>query len=158
MNRGIVAIGIVGVIVTLGNVYVTGIYAVLACFDSCSSVVSLVASSPFTVLVPFLLLSPALALILVGWIWQLITLRQMGARGALIFVACFPLIALVAIAITIVLRTVTQNTAPLDFTPLQLWVGEFALALWPLLVSIVAWAMRPRAAEPPTSAPSLTGA
>ena len=145
MNRGILIIGIASVFVALGNVYASGIFFVLICIDSCPPALQLIGASPQTVLLPFVALWPALALILVAWVWEIIELRRLRARGTLLFVALAPLIALAAIAGATALTAATQNTAPLNFKPLQLWAGEFAIVIWPLLVSIIAFIQRRRA-------------
>ena len=144
VDRGVLIIGIVGVVWTLGNVFASGIYAALACFDSCPSVLTMVGSSPLIVLIPVLLLAPSLALIVVGWIWELIALRRMRRQGAIIVVALAPLITLVAVLAVAAIAAVSSGLAPQDFTPLHFLTGEFALALWPLLVSVVAFIWRER--------------
>ncbi len=142
MNRGILIIGITSMFVTIASVFASIMFFVLTCFDTCPSVISDIQYSPRTALLFVVGLGPAVALILVCWIWQLRELRRMGERGLLIFAATFPVIALVTIAIIIVIATTNAHMAPLDFNPLQLWQGEFGLAVWPLLVSIIAWVRR----------------
>lgn len=144
INRGILIIGIVGVVWTLGNVFASSIYAALACFDSCPSVLTLAGSSPLTLLLPVLLLSPSLVLIVVGWIWELIALRRMRRQGGVIVVALAPLFTLVAVLGVAAIAAVDSGLAPQDFNPLHLLTGAFALALWPLLVSVVAFIWRER--------------
>lgn len=157
MNRGILAIGIASVLVTVANVFGSIIFDVLFCFDTCPSVISDIQYSPLTSLLFLVAMGPALALILVCWIWQLRELRRMGERGLLIFAATFPVIALVTVVIIIVLATTSSHVAPLAFNPLHLWSGEFGLAIWPLLVSIVAWVRRePRRMAAPTVPPGPT--
>lgn len=142
--RGILITGIAGAALTAINVYVSGIFAALACLDNCSSVGAMVASSPRALLFPPLLVAPSLALILVGWIWELTTLRRMRRQGALLLVALVPLIALAVGLGLAALDAVSDGVAPLAFTPIHLWVGGFALTLWPLLVSVVAFILRER--------------
>lgn len=157
MNRGILAIGVVGIVATLINVFAASIFAALACFDACSSALASVQNQPLAILVYFVWLAPALALILAGWIWQLVGLRRMGARGTLTFVATFPLIAVAVMAGVALIAAASEGIAPLDFTPLNLWMGEFGLVVWPLLVSVVAFALRQRAGIPiggPTMPPT----
>ncbi len=149
MNRGIFIIGVVSIFVTLGNIFVSGIFNVLTCFDTCPSLASMIANSPLSALLYVVFLIPALTLILIAWIWELRELRQAQAMGLLAFAATFPLIALAAIFVGAVLAAVSQGIPPLEFTPLHLWDGEFALALWPLLVSIIAFARRQRAPRAP---------
>jgi hypothetical protein len=144
MNRGILVIGIASIVIALVNVFASVIFVVLACFDSCPSTLTSIGYAPQFILIPFVALSPALGIILVGWIWEMIELRRVGARGTLVFVAVFPLITLVAIMIATFIAAASEGVAPLDFTPIHLWMGEFALALWPLLVSIVAFTRRQR--------------
>lgn len=151
MNRGILAIGLASVLVTVTSVFASIIFFVLTCFDTCPSVVSDLQYSPVTALLFLIALGPAVALTLVCWIWQLRELRRMGERGLLIFAATFPAITLVTVAAIIVIATTNAHIAPLDFNPMQLWDGEFGLAVWPLLVSIVAWVRRsPRRMAGPT--------
>lgn len=142
--RGVLIIGIAAAALTAINVFVSGIFAALACFDTCSSMGSLVASSPLVLLVAPLLVAPSLALIGVGWIWELIALRRMRRQGAIIVVALAPLITLVAVLAVAAIAAVSSGLAPQDFTPLHFLTGEFALALWPLLVSVVAFIWRER--------------
>lgn len=142
--RGVLIIGIAAAALTAINVFVSGIFAALACFDTCSSMGSLVASSPLVLLVAPLLVAPSLALIGVGWIWELIALRRMRRQGALVVVALAPLIALAVGLAVAALDAVSDGVAPLAFTPIHLWVGGFALTLWPLLVSVVAVILRER--------------
>ncbi|HEX8996589.1 MAG TPA: hypothetical protein VF812_11200 [Ktedonobacterales bacterium] len=144
MNRGVFIIGLAGIVMAVANVFASGIFAVLFCFDSCPPVLSNY-SSPLAALLPLVILAPTLALILVAWIWELRTLRRLEARGALIFAALFPLIALAAIAGLTALTAASEGAAPVNFTPLQLSTGEFAIVIWPLLVSIVAFIYRQRA-------------
>lgn len=158
MNRGILAIGIASIFVTVASVFASIIFFVLTCFDTCPSVVSVLQYSPRTALLFLVGLGLAVALTLVCWIWELRELRRMGERGLLIFAATFPAIALVTVAIIIVIATTRAHMAPLDFNPLQLWQGEFGVAVWPLLVSIVAWVRRePRRVASPAIPTSPTG-
>ncbi len=158
MNRGILAIGIASILVTVASVFASISFFGLMCFDTCPSVVSVLQYSPRTARWFVVGLGPAVALILVCWIWQLRELRRMGERELLIFAATFPVIALVTVAIIIVIATTRAHMAPLDFNPLQLWQAEFGLAVWPLLVSIVAWAPRAlRRIARPTSPTGPTG-
>ncbi len=158
MNRGILAIGIASILVTIASVFASIIFFVLTCFDTCPSVISDLQYSPRTALLFVVGLGPAVTLILVSWIWQLRELRRMGERGLLIFAATFPVITLVTVAVIIVISTARAHIAPLDFTPLQLWDGEFGLAVWPLLVSIVAWVRRePRRVAGPSNTPGPAG-
>lgn len=149
MNRGVLIIGVVGIVVALANAIASGIIAALYCFDSCTSVITIVSYSPQTLLLALLIVSPALSLIAVAWIWELLTLRQLRARGTLIFVALFPLITLVAVIAVTMIAALKHSAAPLAFTPLDLWSGAFALALWPLLVSIIAFIQRRRGQSTP---------
>ncbi|HEU5344586.1 MAG TPA: hypothetical protein VFU60_09595 [Ktedonobacterales bacterium] len=142
--RGVLIVGIAGAAVTAINVYVSGIFAALACLDTCSSVGAMVASSPGVLLWPPLLVAPSLALILVGWIWELTALRRMRRQGALVVVALAPLIALAVGLALAALDAVNDGVAPAAFTAIHLWVGGFALTLWPLLVSVVAFILRER--------------
>ncbi|HEY8323189.1 MAG TPA: hypothetical protein VIG77_01780, partial [Ktedonobacterales bacterium] len=148
MNRGVLIIGIVGIVLTLANVFASVIFAALACFDSCPSVLTIVGSSPLSLLIVPLLLGPSLALIGVGWIWELIALRRLRRQGAIIVVALAPLITLVVVLAVAAIAAASSGVAPQDFTPLHLWTGGFALALWPLLVSVVAFIWRERRSAP----------
>lgn len=148
INRGVMIIGIVGVVLTLGNVFASVIFAALACFDTCPPVLLMVSSAPLDLLIMPLLVGPALALIGVGWIWELIALRRIGRQGALVVVALAPLITLVAVLAVAAIAAVSSGLAPQDFTPMHLWTGGFALALWPLLVSVVAFIWRERRSAP----------
>lgn len=155
MNRGILIIGAVSVFVTIANVFASILGAILFCFDTCPSVATTLSYTPVAALVFVGFLSPALGLIAVGWIWELIALRRLNARGTLIFAATFPVIALVAILGVAALVAVSEGTAPLEFTPLQLWSGEFALVVWPLLVCVIAFIYRKRTPAPlPLQAPT----
>lgn len=157
MNRGILAIGIVGIVLTVANVFASIIFMALMCFDTCPPVLSSIQYAPWTMLLYFAGLVPALGVILGGWIWQLRELGRMGARTLRVFVATFPLIAVVAIASVTFIAAASAGVAPLDFTPLNLWMGEFGLVVWPLLVSVVAFALRQRAGVPvggPTMPPA----
>lgn len=142
--RGVLIIGIAAAALTAINVFVSGIFAALACFDTCSSMGAMVKSSPLVLLLAPLLVAPSLALIGVGWIWELIALRRMRRQGALVVVALAPLIALAVGLAVAALDAVSDGVAPLAFTPIHLWVGGFALTLWPLLVSVVAVSLRER--------------
>jgi hypothetical protein len=148
MNRGVLIIGIVGIVLTLANVFASVIFAALACFDSCPSVLSMVGAAPLALLIPVLLLAPSLVMIIVGWVWELSALRRMRRQGAIIVVALAPLITLVAVLAVAAIAAVSSGLAPQDFTPLHLWTGGFALALWPLLVSVVAFIWRERRSAP----------
>jgi hypothetical protein len=157
INRSVLIIGVAGVVLTLANVFATVIFAALTCFDSCPSALSMVGASPLILLIPLLLLAPSLVMIIAGWIWELIALRRMRRQGAIIVVALAPLIALVAVLAIAGIAAVSSGLAPQDATPLHLWTGGFALALWPLLVSVVAFIWRERRATAPPLAP-LAGA
>jgi hypothetical protein len=150
INRGILIIGVAGVFLTLANVFATVIFAALACFDTCSSALSMVGAAPLALLIPVLLLAPSLVMIMVGWVWELSALRRMRRQGAIVLVALAPLIALVAVLAIAAIAAVSSGLAPQDFTPLHLWTGGFALALWPLLVSVVAFIWRERHAPAPS--------
>ncbi len=148
MNRGILAIGIAGIVLTVANVFASIIFMALMCFDTCPPVLSSIQYAPWTMLLYFAGLVPALGVILGGWIWQLRELGRMGARTLRVFVATFPLIAVVVIASVTFIAAASAGVAPLNFTPMHLWSGEFGLVLWPLLVSIVAFARRQRVGGP----------
>lgn len=148
MNRGILILGIVGIVFALANAFAAGLFAVLTCFDSCSSALSIARNAPLSILAYFVWLAPALTLILAAWIWQIVELRRMGARGMLAFAATFPIITVVVMAAVTLIAAASAGFAPLAFTPLHLWTGEFGLAVWPLLVSIVAFVRRQRTGAP----------
>lgn len=147
MNRGILALGITTVIITLGSAFASIFVAILSCFDTCPPVFSVARNPAQTLLLQFMFLAPAVIMALVVWIWQIIELRRMGERNTLIAVATFPALALVAIVVITALATVSSGRAALAFTPLDLWTGKFGLALWPLLISIVAFIKRSRPAR-----------
>ena len=154
MNRGILIIGAVSSVFTIINVFASIIGTVFFCFDTCPSVASTVSQSPVAALLFVGLLSPALALIAVAWIWELIALRRLNARGTLIFTATVPVIAILAVLGVSAALAASAGIAPLAFTPLQLWSGEFALVVWPLLVCVIAFIYRKRTPAPlPLQAP-----
>jgi hypothetical protein len=148
INRGVLIVGVAGVALTLANVFATFIFAALACFDSCPSALSMVQASPLTLLFLVLLVAPALALIGVGWVWELVILRRMRRPGSMIAVALAPLLALVVVLALAAIAAARDGLAPQDFNTLHLWSAGFALALWPLLVSVVAFIQRERRAPP----------
>lgn len=148
ISRGVLIVGVAGVALTLANVFATFIFAALACFDSCPSALSMVQASPLTLLFPVLLVAPALVLIGVGWVWELVILRRMRRPGSLIAVALAPLLALVVVLALAAIAAARAGLAPQDFNTLQLWSAGFALALWPLLVSVVAFILRERRSVP----------
>ena len=148
ISRGVLIVGVAGVAMTLANVFATFIFAALACFDTCPSALSMVQASPLTLLFPALLVAPALVLIGVGWVWELTTLRRMRRRGSMIAVALAPLLALVVVLALAAIAAARAGLAPQDFNALHLWSAGFALALWPLLVSGVAFILRERRAPP----------
>ncbi len=141
LNRGILALGITATLITLGNAYATIIFYVLICMDSCTDLGSLVSANGLSGLTPLLLpsvlLVPSLALILSAWIWMLVELRRLQAARLLAFGYIFPVIALVA-GLAISLLTSVNAQGGLTIYPFNVWNGSFALALWPLLVTLVA--------------------
>src|SRR5579859_7449937 len=141
MNRGILALGIVATVATVANVYATIIFNALLCSDSCSSLgATLTSGQPQTILgmlIPLALLFPSVTLTLAGWVWELVDLRRMGAGRQRAFVAWLPVIAiLVGVAATLLTGYTSQSGWQLY--PFNTWFGSFALALWPLLLTLVA--------------------
>lgn len=159
LNRGILILALVAIPVAIANVFATIIFYVLfLCFDTCPAIGSYVQyPSPqgfFALLAPSLLLFPALALILATWIWMIRELRRMGAGRLRVVVILVPLITLIlGVAVTITSGLV--STGSLTIYPFDMWNGSFALALWPLLMALVAWRWRAAStvATPTGSAP-----
>lgn len=162
LSRGILALGIGATLFTLGNVFYTFIIYELLCIDgprqpgSCTDISSLVAANGLTpLLIPSAALLPCLSLILGAWIWMLVDVRQLRAARLLIFGYSFPVIALV-IGLAVTLLTSFNSQGMLIVQPLNLWYGDFALALWPLLVTLVAlfWRRPAQTAPAPSDAAS----
>ena len=98
-------------------------------------------------LLPLVFLIPSLTMIVAAWIWEIVDLRRMNAEHTRIVVAFFPLIAIiVGGAVTLLIRVLDQGRVvsypysvwPRTYNLLSDLSGIYALALWPLLVSLVA--------------------
>lgn len=140
LNRGILFVGLAGTLAALGNVYISVIFYALLCFDSCFDVGSTIASGQLQgllgLLAPLAMLIPSLALILAGWIWALVELRRSNAGRTRALVAYFPAMSLiVGVAVTLIASVTAQRG--LVVFPIDIWYGTFALALWPLAVTLV---------------------
>lgn len=147
MNRGIWILGLMATLFTVGNVYATVFFYVLMCFDSCLDIGSTILSgqpqSLVVLLLPFAMLIPSLAIGLAAWIWEIVELRRMNAgQTTRVFVALFPLVVIiVGVAVTLLTSVTDQGSVVVH--PFNSWSGTFALALWPLLVALVAIFWRP---------------
>ncbi len=159
LNRGILALGIAATLFALLNVYASGIMYVLICMDSCADIGSTIAAGGLSgltqLLLPGAFLAPSLALILTTWIWMLVDLRRQGAARLLVFGYTFPVITLFA-GLVITLLTSVNTKGGLVVYPFNVLYGSFALALWPLLIMLVAifWRRPAQSGELPPKAAS----
>ena len=160
MSRGVWIMGLASTLFTIFNVFLTFILYELMCLegprtpgslpDSCTDLGSFIAGGNLTsLLITNAYLLPCLGVMLGVWIWMLADLRRLRAARLLPFVYVFPVIVLVT-GIAITLLTSLQTHGALIVRVINLWYGSFALALWPLLVTLVALFWR-RSTQPAQS-------
>ena len=164
MSRGIWIMGLASTLFTLFNVFLTFFLYKLLCLDghrtpgnlpgSCTDLGSFLAGNHLTsLLITNAYLLPCLGVILGVWRWMLVELRRQRAARLLTFGYAFPVIVLVTdIAITLLSSGQTHGT--LIVRMINLWYGSFALALWPLLVTLVALFWRRPAQSEAASGPA----
>ena len=142
LNRGLLIVGIVAIPSALANAFISGAFFVLfTCFDTCLNVGDALTHGQFTaltaLLVPFLFLAPAVTLIVICWIWELIELRRWHATQVLWVVWLAPLLTLLGMVSVTLLTSLTSSTS-LMVTGITVWYGTLALAIWPTVIVLVA--------------------
>ncbi len=156
LSRGLWIMGLAGTLFTLLNVYFTVVIYGLWCIDTCAEDVGSIlvergSNSLTQLLLVNVFLIPCLSVIFAVWIWMLVDLRRQQAMRLFAFGCAFPVFALVTWVVVTFLTSSHSQKALAVYT-VNLWYGSFALALWPLLVTLVAIFWRP--ARPVTS-PSM---
>ena len=155
--------GLASTLFVLGSAYVTVFAYMLLCLDSCPDVSGMILRGQplgfIDLLIPLEYLIPSLAMIVAAWIWEIVDLRRMNAWRTRVVVALFPLISIiVGGAVTLLVRVASHGR--MVGYPYSVWPGTYnlvsdlsgiyALALWPLLVTLVALFWR-RPAQPAQS-------
>ncbi len=156
LNRGIIILGIVATLVTIANVYFSLILDALLCFDSCVDVGGMLANGQWpSLLLPLLILFPSAILIVVAWAWEINVARRLGARRLLRAVVAFPVVSLIAGLAVAFLTSISAQG--LVMYPINIGYGSFALALWPLLVTLTAAFWRGATAAPAVTSGAAAG-
>ena len=170
MSRGIWIMGLASTLFVLGGAYVAVFFYLLLCLVSCPDVSGMILRGQplgfIDLLLPLIYLIPSLIMIVAAWIWEIVDLRRMNAGRARLFVSLFPLIAIiVGGAVTLLIRVASQGRGvgysysvwPGTYNLVSDLSGIYALALWPLLVALVALFWRRRAASDVRARASLRG-
>jgi hypothetical protein len=142
LSRGIWIMGLCATLFTLLNVLATELLYGLWCIDTCNEDVGTIiaqrgsnALAGLFVIDAFLI--PCLVPVIGVWIWMLVDVRRQRAARLLIFGYTFPVLSL-ALWVVIVFLTSSHSQKALVVYTGNLWIGSFALVLWPLLVTLVA--------------------
>jgi hypothetical protein len=106
------------------------------------------ASGIVNLLLPSFFLFPSLIFVIIIWLWLASELRRAGQAHLRLWTLSFPLLAL-ALGAVITLLASLISEGGLTVYPTHVWVGSWALALWPLLVGLVAWRTPPAPTTPP---------
>jgi hypothetical protein len=162
-NRNLVGLGLVGAVFAALNVWFTALFYNIMCYSfhgygGCPPVGTMIAtmgaSGVVNLLLPSFFLFPSLIFVVIIWLWLAGELRRAGQTRPRLWTFSFPLLAL-ALGAIITLFASLISQGELKVYPTHVWVGSWALVLWPLLVTIVAWRTPPSTTAPETP-PALT--